>query len=182
MKKITFILSLFAVVLTSCSGSDGRDGIDGINTLSAVFEVSGINYVYDSANNEWFTENPIPYDGVEVLEGDAVLVYLADGTVTASDGQPTDLWKLMPITFFDASGEFQYEFNYTFDSVELNIKGNFNLSTLNDAAVRNQKVRIVIIPADYAKDFNGNFSNYNEVMAALNVQESDIQKIDDIIY
>ncbi|MFI8379932.1 collagen-like protein [Leeuwenhoekiella sp. NPDC079379] len=181
MKKITIILSLFTIILASCSGSDGRDGIDGldgINTLSAVFEVTDIDYVYDSANNEWFTQNPIPFDGVEVLEGDAVLVYLADGTVTASDGQPTDLWKLMPITFFDASGEFQYEFNYTFDSVELNIVGNFDLSTLNDAAVSNQKVRIVVIPAEYAQDFNGNFSNYNEVMSTLELKESDIQVLD----
>ncbi|MEZ7495364.1 collagen-like protein [Leeuwenhoekiella aequorea] len=181
MKKITIILSLFTLVLASCSGSDGRDGIDGldgINTLSAVFEVTGIDYVYDSANNEWFTQNPIPFDGIEVLEGDAVLVYLADGTVTASDGQPTDLWKLMPITFFDASGEFQYEFNYTFDSVELNIVGNFDLSALNDAAVSNQKVRIVVIPAEYAQDFNGNFSNYNEVMSTLELKESDIQILD----
>tara|TARA_R110002020_G_scaffold512_1_gene2531 strand:- start:98 stop:643 length:546 start_codon:yes stop_codon:yes gene_type:complete len=181
MKKITIILSLFTLVLASCSGSDGRDGIDGldgINTLSAVFEVTGIDYVYDSANNEWFTQNPIPFDGIEVLEGDAVLVYLADGTVTASDGQPTDLWKLMPITFFDASGEFQYEFNYTFDSVELNIVGNFDLSTLNDAAVSNQKVRIVVIPAEYAQDFNGNFSNYNEVMSTLELKESDIHILD----
>ncbi|MGO4911823.1 collagen-like protein [Leeuwenhoekiella sp. W20_SRS_FM14] len=181
MKKITIILSLFTLVLASCSGSDGRDGIDGldgINTLSAVFEVTGINYVYDSANNEWFTQNPIPFDGIEVLEGDAVLVYLADGTVTASDGQSTDLWKLMPITFFDTSGEFQYEFNYTFDSVELNIVGNFDLSTLNNAAVSNQKVRIVVIPAEYAQDFNGNFSNYNEVMSTLELKESDIQVLD----
>ena len=180
MKKLLTLLALFALILTSCEGDPGPQGppgLDGINTLSSVFEVSGINYVYDDSNNEWFTQNPIPFDGIEVLEGDAVLVYLADGTVTASDGQPTDLWKLMPITFFDANGEFQYEFNYTFDSVELNIVGNFDLSTLNNAAVSNQKVRIVVIPTEYAENFNGDFSNYNQVMSSLKLQESDVKQL-----
>ncbi|MFD2827762.1 collagen-like protein [Leeuwenhoekiella polynyae] len=177
MKKTTTILSLLLVIiLTSCSGSDGRDGVDGLDAeYSKVIEVTGIDYVYDDANNEWFTQNPIPFDGVEVLEGDAVLVYLADGSVTASDGEPTELWKLMPITFFDANGEFQYEFNHTFENVELNIVGNFDLSTLNNAAVSNQTVRIVIIPTEYAENFNGDFSNYNEVMSALELNESDVQ-------
>ena len=184
MKKLLSLLALFAVILTSCTGDPGppgRDGLDGVDAeFSKVFEVTGIDYTYNQNDNEWFTPNPITFDGIEVLEGDAVLVYLADGSITASDGQPTDLWKMMPITFYDPvdpNNEFQYEFNHTFEDVELNIVGNFDLSNLNDAAVFNQKVRIVIIPTEYAENFKGDFSNFNAVMAALDLQESDVKKL-----
>jgi len=40
----------------------------------------------------------------------------------------------------------------------------------------NQVLRIVIVPASYAKTINK--SSYSDVITALNVQDSQIQKID----
>ena len=172
MKKITFILSLFAVVLTSCSGSDGRDGLDGLDAPKPTVFEDRANYTYDANTNSW-TSQLFTFNGSEA--GDIYLAYISLNN--------DNLFTNMPTSIFDDQGEFQYVFDHDFDTVEMQIIGDSDLSGLDNASTKNGKVRIAIIPADLAKAFNkDDFANYDSLMAALNVQESDIQKIDDITY
>ena len=171
MKKITIILSLFTLVLASCSGSDGRDGIDGLDGLDApkptVFE-DRANYTYDTNGNIW-TSQIFSFNGSE--PGDIYLAYIS----LNNDG----IFTNMPTSIFDDQGEFQYVFDHDFDTVQMQIIGDSDLSGLDAASTTNVLVRVAIIPADLVSSFNqDDFANYDSLMSALNIQESDIQVLD----
>lgn len=164
MKKIFGLIGIFALVLTSCSGSDGRDGVDGQDAqLPNVFEET-VNYEYNQADNNWISET-LTYDGT--VNGDIFLVYLNVGN---------NVYSPMPISFFDAEGTFQYEFNHDDASVQLTIEGNSDLSNLSTNRTDNKLVRVAIIPAALSQDFSTeDLSNYNTVMSKLNLTEADIK-------
>jgi hypothetical protein len=167
MKKIFGLIGIFALVLTGCSGSDGRDGIDGIDGQNAdlpnVFEET-VNYEYNQDDNNWVSET-LGYDNT--VNGDIFLVYLNVGN---------NVYSPMPISFFDAEGTFQYEFNHDDASVQLTIEGNSDLSNLSTNRTDNKLVRVAIIPAALSQDFSTeDLSNFNTVLSKLNLSETDIK-------
>ena len=89
MKRILSIISVFALLFTSCVGDQGPpgfDGQDGSIIASSAFEIEldfieGDNYEYVEAY------------GFEVLPTDVTLVYILWET---SNGQ--DIWRLIPQT------------------------------------------------------------------------------------
>ncbi len=171
MKKITLVLSLFTLILASCSGSDGRDGIDGLDGLDApkptVFE-DRADYTYNADGNIWVSQL-FTFDGSE--PGDVYLAYIS----LNNDGVFTN----MPTSIFDDQGEFQYVFDHDFDTVEMQIIGDSDLSGLDAASTTNVQIRIAIIPADLVGSFDqADFANYDSLMSALDIQESDIQTLD----
>ncbi|PHQ28729.1 dihydrolipoamide dehydrogenase [Leeuwenhoekiella nanhaiensis] len=178
MKKLLSLLALFAVILTSCTGDPGppgRDGFDGVDGLDAeyakVIEVT-TDFNYDGTNGIWFT-NFIDFpSNVEFLDGDAVLAYRLEDVV---DG--LDVWTQLPHNFFLAEGTMQYVFTHTTGDIQFIIDGNFDLSNIATDYTDTQTFRYVLIPTEFAENFNGDFSNLNAVMNALELQESDVKKL-----
>jgi hypothetical protein len=164
MKKIITLLAIAGLfVLQSC-------------TTSASFEIAPIarNEVFEvttsfNSNNNYgrlVTLNP------PIYSSDVVLVYRLAGSNSQGD-----VWNPLPETFSFNNGalDFGYKFDYTNSDVDIYMIGN-DLQSVTAEYRFNQVLRIVIVPASYAKTINKN--SYSDVITALNVKDSQIQKID----
>lgn len=93
------------------------------------------------------------------------------GTINSS----TPIWQLIPRTIHFSNGdELDYDFDFSKADFVISANGNYTLSARPEY-VNNQTFRIVIVPASFSKTLNTN--NYAEVMNALNINESQIQKV-----
>lgn len=177
---------LFAAVVTlalfSCEGPvgppgppgfDGLDGQDGINILGTVLEIQG---TFEPSNDySIFYEFP---SSVEVFESDAVLVYLLwDQVDDANGGDPIDVWRLLPQTRILDQGLLQYNYDHTFLDVNIFLESDFDLTELQPGDTDDQVFRIVVVPAEFAKDTTIDLTNFNEVMTNLELNTNDIQKM-----
>jgi hypothetical protein len=164
MKKIITLLAVIGMFsLQGCSTQD--NSVDN-DTISTVFE-NKVAYNFTTANN-YIVKFTFPG---AIYSTDMVLVYRLAGTANGND-----LWEFLPETHYFADGtrNFSYNFDFTRNDVQIYLEGN-NLSTLESGYRLNQFFRIVVVPANivYAVDK----SNFSAVMAALKVNESQIQKI-----
>ncbi|AIM59101.1 collagen-like protein [Cellulophaga lytica] len=172
MKKITLaVAAIFAIILTACSGSDGIDGVDGldgVNITGSIYEVSGT--FSDENNYELTFEFP---NTVEVFESDVVLVYILWEQLDGTDGQPIDVWRLMPQTRLLDQGTLIYNYDHTFVDARFFLDSDFDLSTLQSADTDNQVFRVAILPAEAV---NGKLDtgNINDVMGILDTKEENI--------
>ncbi len=182
MKNFTRILStILIVVFAACEGPvgppgppgfDGQDGLDGINILGQVVEIEG---TFDAGNEySLFFEFP---QTIEVFESDVVLVYILWDQTEDSNGDPVDIWRLLPQTRLLDQGILQYNFDHTFFDVAIFLESDFDLGTLLPGDTDNQIFRIAVLPSDFAQGSKLNYSNIEAVMSTLNVEESDIQRI-----
>lgn len=172
MKKISLVLGAFITLfLLSCEGPtgppgfDGLDGEDGLDApLPAVFE-ENVNFTYVPEDNVWISDL-LSYSGT--VDGDIYLVYisLADGLFTP-----------LPASIFDEFGEFQYVFDHDVDTVELQIIGDSDLSTLGAFNTQNIPTRVAIIPAELISGFSA-----KDLMSIDNVMSLSGLTSDDIIH
>jgi hypothetical protein len=166
MRKISTLFAVIGMILiSSCEGPQGPPGFDGQDGLIA--EVFEVTTSFNSANN---------FSKVVVLTptiyaSDVVLVYRL---VNVFQGQ--DVWKLLPDTYYfnDGTRDFSYDFDFTISDVNIYMVGN-NLETVADQFRLNQVLRIVIVPGSFSAAINKN--SYTDVMAALNMKESQVQNI-----
>jgi hypothetical protein len=172
MRKISIFFAVIGTILiSSCEGPqgppgfDGYDGFDGKDGLIA--EVFEVTTSFNTANNfsKVVALNPTIYASDVVLVYRLVIVY-----------QGQDVWKLLPDThyFSDGTRDFGYDFDFTISDVNIFMVGN-TLETVADQFRLDQVLRIVIVPGSFSTSINKN--NYAEVMATLNIKESQIQKI-----
>lgn len=185
MKKTTILLSsIMAFFFMACEGPqgppgfdglDGRDGIDGqdgINILGKVIDIQG---TFDAANDySIFYEFP---QTIEVFETDVVLVYLLWDQTEDGNGDPVDIWRLMPQTRIIDQGLLQYNYDYTFFDVSIFLEADFDLSTLLPGDTDDQVFRIAVLPAEAAQTGKLDVTNINSVMSRLGVSEKDVQKV-----
>ncbi len=185
MKKTSLFFSALAVVfMISCEGPagppgppgfdgfDGLDGQDGVNILGTVFEIEGS---FTPANDySLFYEFPTT---VEVFESDVVLVYILWDLTEDTNGDPVDIWRLLPQTRLLNQGILQYNFDHTFFDVSVFLESDFDLGTLQPGDTDNQIFRIAILPADYGATGKLDTSNIDAVMRTLNVTENEVQRI-----
>ena len=142
MRKILSFISVFAFLLTACTGPqgppgfDGYDGQDGEIIASSAFE---IELDFTEANNYEFIE---AY-GFNVLATDVTLVYVLWETL---DGQ--DVWRLTPQTVQFNDGNLVYNYDFTQTDVRLFLEGSTDFSFLDSSYTQNQVFRIVVVPAD----------------------------------
>lgn len=164
MKKITlFLVFIGMMTLQSCEVNEINDTVDD-DTISEVFEVTTS---FNSNNNYSRLVAFTP----PIFTSDVVLVYHLYDTVNGED-----VWRLMPQTYyFSDGGELDYNFDYTRNNVNIFLSANFSLNTLPSSWTQNQTFRIVIIPANFASTVNKN--SIDAVMSALNVNKSEIHKI-----
>ncbi len=182
MKKATLILgALLTLFFISCEGPqgppgydgfDGVDGQDGINILGKVIDIEG-DFTAQNGYSIFF-EFP---QSIEVFETDVVLVYLLWEQTTDGNGDPVDIWRLMPQTRILNQGLLQYNYDYTFFDVSLFLEADFDLATLPTGDTDNQIFRIAVLPAEFGIGSKLDKSNINSVMQALGVQENEVQKI-----
>ncbi|MEA1784944.1 collagen-like protein [Arenibacter sp. GZD96] len=181
MKNVAlFAFPFLALFLIACDGSDGppgppgRDGLDGedgINILGEVLEIEGD---FSAANNySLFFEFP---QTIEVFESDLVLVFILFEQTQDGNGQPVDVWRLLPQTRILDQGLLQYNFDHTFLDVNIFMESDFDLSTLPPGDTQNQIFRIAVVPADFSQSAKVDFSNLDALMGTLNIKEQDIKK------
>jgi hypothetical protein len=185
MKRITLILSgLLALVFMACNGPvgppgppgfDGRDGLngqDGVNILGSVMEIEG-TFTSDNLYSIFY-EFPLT---VEVFESDIVLVYILWDQTEDSNGDPVDIWRLLPQTRILDQGLLQYNFDHTFFDVGIYLESDFDMTTLQPGDTDNQIFRIAVMPSDFIEGSKFNKSDLPSVMSLLNVKEEDISRV-----
>jgi hypothetical protein len=165
MRTFTHMLIILALaLLISCRGEQGppgppgEDGFDGTSLLGSVFEIEG-DFIPENEFSLYF-EFP---NTLEVYESDVVLVYLL-WEVTDDD---LDVWRLLPQTIILDEGILQYNFDYTYVDVRIFLDGNIDFNTLLPAEALGQVFRIVVLPADFAKNTAIDINDYNAMMKTL---------------
>ena len=162
MKRILSFISVFALLLTSCTGDqgppgfDGYDGQDGSIIASSAFE---IEISFTETNNYEYIE---AY-GFDVYPYDVTLVYILWET---SNNQ--DIWRLLPqSTTFNDGSILTYNFDFTQSDVRFFLDGTTDFNTLEDVWTQNQIFRVVVVPADNVGRFD--YSDINSVMQSLDI-------------
>ncbi len=168
MKRILSIISVFALLLTSCVGDQGPpgfDGFDGQNGETApAFETDFINF---TSGNDYNVIVEYPF---EVFSGEVTLVYIL---WEDNAGEDQDIWRLIPQTvIFEDGNDLVYNFDHTQIDVSLFLEGS-NLDILDSAFTQDQVFRIVVIPTT---NFNRlDTSDLKAVMKSYNIKS--FQKI-----
>lgn len=179
MKNLFTLVLISIFTLTSCSsdgeigppgpqGPQGPPGEDGL--IGTVFDVSGD---FTAENNYSLLFEYSDYTDVEVFESDLVLVYLRVGQDGTADGEPVYVWRQLPQTYYEDGGTVQYNFDYTFFSVNIFLDSNMELSSIRPAFTQDQSFRIAILPAGFDESAV-DITSYKSVMSALGIQEEDI--------
>jgi hypothetical protein len=167
MKKITLVLAFIGMIaLQSCTvNEDNVDGIDN-DTIGEVFEYTNVNFL----PNSYTVVLNYPHT---IYSSDMVLVYRLSDTF-----QGEDVWKLLPETYYfnDGTLDFRYDYNFTRFDAEVYMEG-YDLAGLSSAVRLNQVLRVVVIPAAFGKNGTIDYSDYNSVINAYNIDESKIVKI-----
>lgn len=181
MKKLFPLLFVSTFLFTACEGPQGppgppgEDGSDGLDGIGYTFEET-VTFDYFSDENLYSALIEISDDIVTVEpEADAVLVYRLE---IQSDNQGEfDTWSLLPQNFFLDEGIIQYVYNHTANDVEVIIDGNFNLANLNDSYTAGQTFRVIVVPSLFAQDPNINLMDMKAVMNAMDMEESDVKRL-----
>ena len=168
MKKI---ITLFAVIgmlsLQSCTGPEGPPGQDA--RTPQAFEIE-TNFSFNSVDGYIISDSFAKYLGGDLFQDESVLVYRLEGINSSG----SDIWQLIPTTVFFLNGDsITYDYNFSKQAFTIFVGGD-NVAG-KPTYINNQVFRIVIIPADFGLAVNK--SNYLEVMKAVKINESQIQKI-----
>lgn len=141
MKKITLLVAFIGMIgLQSCTVNEVPANTIDNDTISEVFEV---NRSFTTGNN-FSSLVVLPHS---IYSSDMVLVYRLSGVVNG-----TDVWKLMPETYYFGDGtlDFGYDFDFTKYDVNLFMHG-FDLAGVSSNYRINQVFRIVIVPGYFGK-------------------------------
>lgn len=180
-----FILALVACFgLTSCSsdepgprgpeGPQGPQGPPGDALISTIFEIEG-DFTEDNQFSLLATYSD--FTDVEVFESDVVQVYLLAAQQDDASGA-IDVWRALPNSYFESGGTVVYNYDFTFFDVNIFLDSDLDLSSLGPEYTEDQVFRVAIIPAEVYASKNMDLYNLNEVMNTLEIQESQIQKLE----
>lgn len=171
MKKLLVLILLGSFAfLHACvgpvgpPGPPGPQGRDGLVLLGEAFEVD-INFTEANGYADIFTLNP------PIEPSDVLLVYVR---WEVDNGTP--IWRHLPQSVFFDEGILVYNFDFTEGDFEIFMETTFDPALLDNSWTRNQRFRIVIIPAEFGSariDYN----DYDGVMSLLGLSESDIVKL-----
>lgn len=163
MRKITALLLILFIV--SCEGNPGPIGPEGPpGPVGQGFEVQASF----SQSNDYTQIFAFP-DDIEVLQTDIVAVYLL-WEVDPETGN--DVWQPLPVSVFFNDGELQYAFDHSVADVKLFLTGDTDLSTVGDEYTQDQIYRVAVLPVDYVQSNNIDIKNMEEVMNAIEVNET----------
>ena len=168
MKKIITLLAVIGMFgFQGCTGPEGPPGVPGQDGLLAeVFELQNVSFNYNATDGYFIYQKLTP----NILPSDQILVYRLAGTIDSA----TPIWQLIPRTLFLPQGELDYDFDFSKEDFNIYAGGTYNLA-LTPQYINNQTFRIVILPGYFSTSIDKN--NYKAVISALNIDESQIQKI-----
>jgi hypothetical protein len=168
MKKITLVLAFIGMItLNSCTVNETPAPVQQINNtfISELFEVT-TSFGPNNNYSRLVTFNPPIYNT------DMVLVYHLYDVVNGSD-----VWRLMPQTYYLDLGALDYNYDFTKYDVNLFLDADFNLDYLTPAWSQNQTFRIVVIPADFTNKSAVDYKDYNATIKMLGYENAPIKKI-----
>ena len=167
MKKIITLLVVVGMFsLQSCTDNDSTPNVD-YDTISEVFELKNINFGYTSTEGYTIYQTLTP----SIYASDVILIYRLSGTINSA----TPIWQLIPRTLFlDQGNELDYDYDFSKEDFTIYAKGNYDIS-MTPQYLENQTFRIVIVPGAFSANLKTN--NYEDVMAKLNLNESQIQTV-----
>lgn len=166
MKKLTLILAVIGMItLQSCSTEEDTD----TDTIAETYELRNVNFGADGNNQFSIYETLTP----QIAPADVILIYRLSGTIDSS----TPIWQQIPRTLYLNEGELDYDFDFSREDFTIYAGGTYDL-TLTPNYLQNQTFRLVIIPA-YAsnKVKNVDLSDYDAVVKAYNIEESNIKQL-----
>jgi hypothetical protein len=161
MKRIFLLLAVIGITtLSSCDGDTGPAG-----PRSEVFELQNINFTLNQNNEYTVSQNLTPF----INDSDNILIYRLAGTI---DSQ-TPIWQLIPRTLFVDEGELDYDYDFSAVDFTIYAGGTFDIGT-TPQFIQNQTFRIVIIPGYFSKGSNLDYNDYNAVIKALKINDSNV--------
>ncbi len=171
--KLQTLIALFAgiLALVGCQGPQGAPGPQGPEGPSGsqtalMYEV---NFNLNPAN-KWESFYTFPAQD-QIFPEDVALVYLLWDQVT-TNGQTRDVWRQMPVNFYDATGTISIGYDFTVDDVRI-FADAANLAAHQPFA--NEVARVVIVPADFSpngrKGKTIDYSDYEQVRKAFNLPD-----------
>lgn len=168
MRKLFALMLLGGMVLLHACvgpvGPPGPPGLDGEVILGEAFEVD-INFTASNGYKDEFNLNP------PIFDSDVVLVYIRWETLNGNT-----IWRLLPQTVFFEEGVLVYNYDFSRVDFAIFLETTFDPSLLDNSWTRNQRFRIVILPAEFGSarlDYN----DYDGVMNLLGISETDIVKL-----
>ncbi len=171
MKKIVTLLAVIGIVsFQSCTVNDNAPVADK-DTIPQAFELKNKNLVR-IADNEYNYSSTFQREiGGDLFDDETVLVYRLTGVLNSS----TPVWQLLPRTINFSNGDvLEYYFDFSKVDFVITVYGNYKLLNRLDY-LNNQTFRVVILPSALATSLNT--KDYVGVMAALKLNENQIQKI-----
>jgi hypothetical protein len=167
MKKIALLLLLSIGLFSACEGPSGPPGPSGPSGTNIVGKTYEYNISFSPSNNYQLSVD-LPQ---VALKSDVVLAYMLFDTF---DGE--NVWRQLPQTYMLPEGLLVYNYDFTRFDVKFYMDTNFDPILLNDTWKVNHKLRVVVVPADFANKLSKNPS-YNEVTTALKIQSKDFKKV-----
>ena len=169
MKKIILLLIFISMIaLQSCTVNDTPPAPAPVQTVNnTISEVLEYTVSFNSGNNykKLITFNK------PIYASDMVLVYHLYDVVNGAD-----VWRQMPQTYYlGASGELDYNFDFTKYDVNIFLGANFDLNTVSSSWTQNQTFRVVIVPGYFGNKKAIDYSDYNAVVKAYNLDDSKIK-------
>lgn len=168
-KLLLFVAFIGITALSSCEGPEGPRGPAGPE--AQVIELLNVNFGFsnDFGYNIFYTWNQF---GLAPYDSDSVVMYRLSGTI---DSQ-TPIWQPIPRTLFLPQGEFDYDFDFSPVDFTIYVGGDYDIST-TPQYLNNQTFRIVIIPGYFENRMNIDLNDYNAVVEAYGIKESDVIRL-----
>ena len=179
MKTVTTILLLLTLIIfVSCEGPQGPPGEPGINILGTVFRIDGDF----TPENDYLLYYEFP-NNFEVYDSDVVLVY-----ILWEQSNGLEIWRLMPQTValktiypdWSETDVLQYNFDYTFNDVQIFLEGTMDFSTLLPGETDNQVFRIVVLPADFIAQKSVDIGDFNSLLKTPNLEIKSFGEVEPI--
>ncbi|MCL6257727.1 hypothetical protein M3O96_01415 [Aquiflexum sp. TKW24L] len=174
MRKLLSLLLLGALAtISACMGPVGPPGIPGpqgqqgqpgINIVAEAFQID-VNF---TPQNQYLVEFPL---NPALVEGDVLLIFIRWEIFNGNA-----IWRAMPQTVFLEEGVLVY--NYDFSRIDFSVflESSFDPGILSPSFTRNQRFRVVIVPADLSSRID--YTDYEAVVKMLGLSEEDFVNLE----
>jgi len=169
MKKLLpYILFLFVgFSVTSCSNDDDNQYVD-YDTYSFAYDLNNVNFAFVDGFYQYARSFNRP-----LYDSDVVLIFRKTGIT--SNGSP--IWQSIPSTYYLAGNhEVDYSFDFSKFDFVIYAGGTFDLATAPEY-IFGQTFRVVVVPAQFGRNSQVDFNDYESVIKHFNIDESKINSL-----